>query len=144
MVAPVAGNHFINMQLTDQEDGEKQLGEIIDGKNAFVIFRKENSGYLEDRLDSLISVYEMLKTKDFEIVEVVISSSNNRKPSSVRDMKYPWISLFDSQGKEGSIRKYRMGKDEIKTFLVDSTGIIVKVNPSVDEILHYYSRSKKN
>lgn len=136
MTAPKQGNHFINLILPDIEGKEQSLTDLIDGKVAIIriingaINKESDSFYV-----NLKELHKKYPQKDFEVVEIRIGNKKSenkdwertRTPASV-------IRLFDEDNSKGIKKKYRMGKENLKTILVDQKGIIVAVNPSFEEI----------
>lgn len=135
LVSPVAGNHFINMTLTDKKGEKRNLSDIIDGKFSLLIIRDSDDNDLNKKLEDLLNIYEKYRSKGFEIVEIVRRENSNNKSHKISQEEIrPWVILTDMDDGSGAWRKYRMGKDRYKTFIIDETGKIIEVNSSLNNL----------
>ncbi len=84
---------------------------------------------------NLITVYNEYKRKGFEIVGITQCDSKlNNIEGFIRKEQYPWDNLIDYDGKEGIWDKYNLSNQGGGLFLVNASGKIIAVNPSVDNI----------
>lgn len=140
LVAPVKGNHFINVTLPDKTGEKKSLMELLEGKSALIDIHSEDCFSSNEYIDSLIPVYEKFHDKGFEIVSIIL---DNDSIEGKKETDYAWTVLIDPNDKSGAWTKYRLGEENSKSILVNKDGLIETVNPTVKDVKNYLNTNLK-
>ena len=135
LIAPIPGNHIVNVSLPDKKGKTLSLSELIEGKRCLLIIC--NDVLPKEKLEELKSIYNKYQDDNFEIVCIIIEEEKPDKESLAKISSLPWPLLYDKNGKVGVGRKYQLGNDRYKTFLINESGFINSVNPSQKEIENY-------
>lgn len=142
LVAPIPGNHFININFSEINGNRRVLSDIIDNKISLLLIRDIFDREAINYIDTLKNMYSQNMNKDFEIVEIILYEKGKHNSDKLGKYKAPWPILKDLEDSAGVRMKYRMGKEKMKTLLIDKEGIIKSVNPSPEEIISYLKNVK--
>jgi len=83
----------------------------------------------------LMPIYEKYKESGFAVLGIAQGNGEYESLLSfIEKENYPWLNLIDRDSKAGIWDKYNILSQGGALFLINSSGKIVAVNPSVDEI----------
>ena len=83
----------------------------------------------------MIPVYEEFRDKGFVVIGVARErDSSAAAEAAVKLDKYQWENLVELNDAEQIWVKYGIGNAAGSDFLIDENGIIVAINPTIDEI----------
>lgn len=84
---------------------------------------------------SYIPIYEKYKDKGFVILGVANEFKNtNAFKKAIEKDKYPWLNLIELENINRIWDKYNISNSGGSTFLIDSKGVIVAINPDAEEL----------
>lgn len=130
------GGDFFDFTLPDLDGNEYTLSKEIEGKYAFIDIWAPWCGPCIAKSREMISVYENYKNKDFTVIGI---STKYEEISDVEKLleedKYPWITLIDKPELDSRINEhYGTEMAGGGSILVDNSGKIILVNPSVEDV----------
>ena len=135
-----AGNPYNDFTALDLKGNRVRLSERITGKKAILHLWASWCGPCRKKGRELIPVYEEFRGKNFIIIGVAREKSMPDAETAMKKENYPWENLVELNDNEQIWNKYGIGNSGGSVFLIDEKGVIVAVNPSIDEIrnfLHY-------
>lgn len=123
------GDKIRDFTLPDADGVPHKLSELVSGKMAVVDFWASWCGSCRIRSKSLKPIFEKYAGDDFTIVGVANEYGNDAKwRTALKRDGYPWVNLVAVDG--GPYIQSNHGK----VFLIDRQGIILAVDPTVEEI----------
>jgi thiol-disulfide isomerase/thioredoxin len=136
-----AGDPYIDFTAVDFDGKFVKLSERIAGKPAVLHLWASWCGYCRRDGLELIPVYEEFRDKGFVIIGVARErGSSSAAEAAVKLHKYPWENLVEIDDAGLIWNKYGMGGAGGCKFLIDEKGIIVAINPSVEEIRNFLNK----
>jgi thiol-disulfide isomerase/thioredoxin len=128
------GSKFYDFSAPDLNGKLYKVSEIIDGKYAVIDLWASWCGPCINGSRNLLSIYEEFKEKGFTICAVAREYKNtDALKYRIEKEKFPWINLVEMDDKNQIWLHYNVQGGGRK-FLVDNKGIILAIEPSVDEI----------
>ena len=132
-IAGLTGNNIgvkiRDLTLPDAEGVPHKLSELVAGKMAVVDFWASWCGSCRIRSKALKPIYKKYAGDDFTIVGVANEYDDDAKwRTALKRDGYPWINLVAVDG--GPYIQSNHGK----VFLIDREGIILAIDPTVEEI----------
>jgi thiol-disulfide isomerase/thioredoxin len=130
------GGYYFDFKLNDINGNKFTLSEEISGKYAVIDIWAPWCGSCIAKSLNLVPLYEEFKNKGFTVVGVV---SKYRDIEDVRalieKLKYPWLTLIDVPDWKSEINlKYNITNEGGTTLLVDKSGKVRAIKPSIDEV----------
>ena len=123
------GDKIRDFTLPDAEGVLRKLSELVAGKMAVVDFWASWCGSCRIRSKALKPIYEKYAGDDFTIVGVANEYNDVTKwRTALKRDGYPWVNLVAVDG--GPYIQSNHGK----VFLIDQEGIILAIDPTVEEI----------
>jgi len=127
------GVPFVDFTAPDLNDNPVTLSEQIAGKPAVLHLWASLCGPCLRTGKELIPVYEEFRDKGFIVIGVAQEREVADAEATVKRLQFPWENLVDLKGVQKIWEKYEVEAAGAK-FLIDENGIIVAINPSVEEI----------
>lgn len=131
-------SHYVDFTLPDVDGVNHTLSELIDGKIAVVDLWASWCSGCRRHSKALIPLYEKYKDMGFTVVGVARELKDDiawRK--ALEKDGYPWVNLLAMEPDHWVWSKYGVPTGGGGVFLVSRDGIVVAVNPSVEEIEEY-------
>ena len=132
------GIPYVDITGVDFNGKPVKLSERITGKPALLHLWASWCGPCRREGIELIPVYEEFHDKGFVIIGIARErGTSSAAEAAVTLHKYPWENLVEVDDAGQIWNKYGMGGAAGCKFLIDEKGIIVAINPSVDEIRNF-------
>ena len=123
------GDKIRDFTLPDADGVPHKLSELVAGKMAVIDFWASWCGSCRIRSKSLKPIFEKYAGDDFTIVGVANEYVSDAKwRTALKRDGYPWVNLVAVDG--GPYIQSNHGK----VFLIDRQGVILAINPTVEEI----------
>ena len=107
----------------------------IQGKVALIDLWASWCGPCRINSKQVIPIYEKYKNKGFTVIGVAREQgSDARMKEAIKKDGYPWLNLIELNDTNQIWTKYRIPNAAGGTFLVNAEGIILAINPTVEEI----------
>ena len=133
-----AGIPFIDFIAVDFDSQPVRLSEQITGKPSLLHLWASWCGPCRRDGIELIPVYEEFRDKGFVVIGVARERGTAAAAeAAVKLHNYPWKNLVELDDVGQIWNKYGMGGAGGCKFLIDEKGIIVAINPSVEEIRNF-------
>lgn len=129
------GNQFIDFTAPDLKGKTFALSEQIKGKVALIDLWGSWCGPCIAKAQLVVPIYKKYKDKGFTIVGIAREFKNtDALKSRLKKEEFNWLNLVELDDKEGIWNKYSISNGAGIQVLVDSTGKILAVDPSAEEI----------
>ena len=136
--AIVEGRRFIDFTLPDQSGTERTLSELIEGKTAVLELWASWCRSCRVNARSLKPLYDKYHNSGFEIIGIAREYRTQAKwLKALEEDAYPWPNLLALEDSHHIWTQYGCPDKAGRTLLIDKNGIIVKIDPSKDEIEQY-------
>ena len=133
-----AGVPYVDFAAVDFEGKPVRLSERITGRPALLNLWASWCGPCRRDGIELIPVYEEFHDKGFVVIGVARERGSSAAAEAAAKLdKYPWENLVELDDAGQIWDKYRMVGAAGCKILIDEKGIIVAINPSVDEIREF-------
>jgi peroxiredoxin/gas vesicle protein len=129
------GGRYIDFSAPDTNGNMVNLSEYIEGKIALIDFWSPWCGPCINHSRTLVPVYNKYKDDGFTILGVCQVFNEQRFDKVMKEERFPWLNLVEMKGKHDIWAKYGISNSGGKTFLIDSTGKILSVHPSTEELI---------
>lgn len=135
-------SHYVDFTLPDADGVSHSLSELIDGKIAVLDLWASWCGGCRRHSKALIPLYDRYKDKGFTIVGVARELKDDLAwRAALEKDGYPWVNLLAMEPDHWVWSKYGVGNGGGGIFLIGRDGIVVAVNPIVEEIEEYVKKS---
>lgn len=129
------GGKYINFTAPTIDGEIVKLSEIVEGKVALINLWSSWCGSCRVAGKSMIPIYEKFKNKGFTVIGVAGEYRNtNAFKIAIEKDKYPWLNLIELNNQNRIWFKYGISGSGGSTFLIDSKGKILAINPKVEKI----------
>ena len=136
--AIVEGRRFIDFTLPDQYGTERTLSESIEGKTAVLELWASWCRSCRVNARSLKPLYEKYHNSGFEVIGIAREYRTQAKwLKALEEEAYPWPNMVALEDSHHIWTQYGCPDKAGRTLLIDKNGIIVKIDPSKDEIEQY-------
>ena len=133
-----AGTPFIDFTAVDMTGKSVTLSDRITGKPTVLHLWASWCGPCRQKGKELIPVYEEFRDKGFVVIGVARErGSSTAAEAAIKLDKYPWENLVEINDIGQIWAKYGIGNAAGGEFLIDETGTIVAVAPSIEEIKNF-------
>lgn len=137
-VSMVEGRHFIDFTLPDASGDEKNLSEMIEGKVAVLELWASWCRSCRVNARSLKPLYEKYHDLGFEVIGIAREYSNKDKwLKALEEDAYPWPNMVALEDSHHIWTQYGCPDKAGRTLLIDNNGIIIKIDPSKEDIEQY-------
>jgi peroxiredoxin len=135
-------SHYVDFTLPDADGVSHSLSELIDGKIAVLDLWASWCGGCRRHSKALIPLYDKYKDRGFTIVGVARELKDDLAwRAALEKDGYPWVNLLAMEPDHWVWSKYGVGNGGGGIFLIGRDGIVVAVNPTVEEIEEYVKKS---
>jgi thiol-disulfide isomerase/thioredoxin len=131
------GGRFIDFKVTDIKGNTVSLSKAIkSNKYVLLDFWSSWCGPCLSASRKMIPVYNENKDKGFEVIGIARghSETTNELISLIQKENHPWRNIIDIDNKEDLWTKYKLNDQGGGTFLINSSGTIIGVNLTSDEV----------
>lgn len=136
--AIVEGRRFIDFTLPDQSGTERTLSELIEGKTAVLELWASWCRSCRVNARSLKPLYDKYHNSGFEVIGIAREYRTQAKwLKALEEDAYPWPNMVALEDSHHIWTQYGCPDKAGRTLLIDKNGIIVKIDPSKDEIEQY-------
>jgi len=139
------GGKIIDFTASDVKGDSLSLSETIKGNKITLLhFWSTWSVPTINTSKELIPVYKEFKNKGFDIVGITQGfGKTDELVSFIQKANYPWKNLIDKDNKAGVWDKYNLSYQSGGTFLINSSGVILAINPTADDVKRDLSKLLK-
>lgn len=132
---PVVGSMFVDVTAPDLDGRDVRISDIIKGKPAAIVLWASWCSPCMRHSKEIIPVYEKYRDKGFEVIGIARESiSTEAMENAIARHGYPWLNLVELDDRNRIWAKYRASSTGGKIVLVDSTGRIIAIDPTADEM----------
>lgn len=132
---PEIGKPYVDFSAPDLNGNKVQISKYIQGKVALIDLWASWCGPCRVNSKQVIPIYEKYKNKGFTVIGVAREQgSDARMKEAIKKDGYPWLNLIELNDTNQIWTKYRIPNAAGGTFLVNAEGIILAINPTVEEI----------
>lgn len=130
------GGKMIDFNASDVKGDSLSLSGCIKGNKLTLLnFWSTWSASTIKTNKEMIPVYKEFKDKGFEIVGITQGfGKTDELVSFIQKANYPWKNLIDKDNKSGVWEKYNLSYQSGGTFLINSSGVILAINPTADDV----------
>lgn len=130
------GGKFIDFEVINQKGQNEKLSEAIkDNKLCLLTFWAPQFDFTVKSNGKLIPIYNQYKKKGFGIVGIThVYGEPDEVIKVIEKENYPWVNLIDKDNAAGVWEKYNLSYQAGGTLLIDGSGKIVFVNPSINKV----------
>ena len=136
-----AGKKFIDFTAPDLNGNPITLSSQIEGKVALLDLWATWCGPCITKSRTMVPIYNDYKDKGFTVVGVAREKDNTKRLTEFLEKeKWPWQQLVDLDGENKIWQKYGIPNGGGKIFLIDKTGTVLAVNPTVEEVRQHLEK----
>jgi thiol-disulfide isomerase/thioredoxin len=129
------GGLYIDFYAPTIEGEIIRASDVIAGKVALIDLWASWCGPCRVTSKSYMPIYEKFKSKGFVILGVANEFKNtNAFMKAIEKDKYQWLNLIELDSKNRIWDKYNVSNSGGSTFLVDSKGVILAINPDAKKL----------
>lgn len=129
------GGRFIDFTLPDKDGNLRTLSQLIEGKYAVLEFWATWCSPCITTRHSVRELYDQNRDKDFTVVEVAREFRNDSKwRAFIEKDGADWTDLLAMEENHSVGDAYGLREKAGSIFLIDKEGVIIKVNPTKEEI----------
>lgn len=129
------GGLFIDFSAPTIEGETIRASDLIAGKVALIDLWASWCGPCRVNSKSYISVYDRYKSKGFIVLGVANEFKNtNAFKKAIEKDKYPWLNLIELDNKNRIWDIYNISNSGGSSYLVDSKGVILAINPDAKQL----------
>ena len=138
-------SHYIDFSLPDQNGAEHKLSDLIGGKIAVIDLWASWCAGCRRHSKALIPLYKKYSDKGFTVVGAARELKDDLAwRAALEKDGYPWVNLLAMEPDHWIWTKYGVANAAGCILLVGRDGIVVSVNPSVEEIEEYIKKNLMN
>lgn len=136
--AMVEGRRFIDFTLPDQSGTECTLSDLIEGKTAILELWASWCRSCRVTAKSLKPLYEKYGKCGFTVVGVAREYRDTEKwAKALAADDYPWANMVAMENNHNIWTQYGCPNAAGRTILINSDGIIIKIDPTAKEVEEY-------
>ncbi len=130
------GGKFIDFALPNRKGEYIELSKVIKNNKLILLdFWSTWCGPCIKTSREMVPIYHEFKDKGFEVLGITQNYREMEKLLQfMQKENYPWTNVIDVDNKEGIWEKYNLSHSGGATFLIDSSGKIVAVNLTANQI----------
>jgi thiol-disulfide isomerase/thioredoxin len=130
------GGNYIDFEASDAKGENKKLSGVVQNNKLVLLdFWSVWSEATIKANKDLIQIYNQYKDKGLGIVGIThIYGASDDAVKLIEKENYPWTNLIDKDNSVGVWEKYNLSYQSGGTLLMDSSGKIIAVDPSKDEL----------
>lgn len=136
----VVGGNFFDFKAPTVDGKMVTISDSIKGKVALIDLWATWCGSCRHTAKSMIPVYEKYKDRGFTVVGICgVYKDMNQYHIAIKNDKYPWLNLVEFNNKNGIWSLFNREGSGGGTFLIDTDGKILAIDPNaieVEEILN--------
>jgi len=136
--AMVEGRCFVDFTLPDRFGREQNLSELIEGKIAILELWASWCRSCRVTAKSFKPLYEKYNKYGFTVIGIAREYRDKEKWLNALDADaYPWPNLVAMEDEHKIWAQYGVPDAAGRTFLIDKDGIIIKINPTAQDVEEY-------
>jgi thiol-disulfide isomerase/thioredoxin len=129
------GGMFVDFSAPTIDGETIRVSDIVVGKVAIIDLWASWCGPCRVTSKSYIPIYEKYKDKGLVIVGVANEFKNTSAfKKAIEKDKYPWLNLIELDNKNRIWDKYNISNSGGSSFLIDSKGVILAINPNAEQL----------
>jgi len=129
------GGYYIDFNAPTYDGEMITISDSITGKIALIDLWATWCGSCIAKSRTMVPIFEKYKEKGFTIIGVVgvYKNMNDYKIATERE-NFPWLNLVEFNNQNGIWAKYGISGSGGSSFLVNTKGQILAINPSAEEV----------
>lgn len=140
----VAGKHYVDFSLPDDKGQIQTVSQLIEGKVAVIDLWASWCGPCIKKLREMKPLYEKYKDAGFVIISAAREDVNDRAwKSIIAKEKFPWVNMIDMDPWHPIWNTYGYANGSGTTFLFGTDGLLIKIDPSIQDIEDAIKASQK-
>ena len=128
------GAHYQDFSLPDTEGNQVSLSSLIDGKVALLDLWASWCSPCRSNSRLLVPIYEKYKDAGFTVVGAAREYKESEWRKALAKDAYPWVNLIALGEDQAVWTLYGIPNAAGSRFLIGSDGIILKINPTPEEV----------
>lgn len=128
------GAKFRDFSLPDFDGKQHTLSNEIEGKIALLDLWASWCGPCRRNSMSMMPTYDKYKDKGFVVIGVAREENKDNALKAIEQDGYQWLNLLELRDSQKVWAKYGIGNAGGACFLIDSEGVILAIDPSVEEL----------
>lgn len=128
------GSVFIDITAKTTDGTEVTVSEIMNGQLVLLDFWASWCASCRTTSRRLVPLYEQFGERGFNVIGIAREFGNTQSLERVLEREaYPWTNLVDLDNRYGIWNTYHIQSPGAQ-YLIDSNGIILAINPSIEEL----------